>query len=348
MMKKISFETLWAGILGIIAISASIVELFISGITTLTVISAIKDIAETLVVVMVFFAAIRHVFSKKEIDKLDYLEFWEENDIEILKSNSMRDFTKQILYGMPILIHNGDHADLLDYIKKARRSPKLDNDARTTLDCVLAMLNVFISINSTDPLGYEKFSELQEALATAYEDDIKDADVAAWCKILRNDKQQLLLEKYADSLNGEEKRKYLGEAIAQCNECIKLLDAQIKSNTIDSNYALLFCALTKRNLSQLYKKLNNTEKEREFCENTLEDRQKLFSHYKLERNSNGITMDYITQEYILALVEQYRFTEDKESLKAIIDELYGKMKAKKELQNMIIKKIESEINTFTA
>lgn len=350
MIKKMSFETRWAGILGIIAIAATITELFVSGITALTVIGAIKDIAETLVVVMVFFATIKHILksSDKRIDKLNYLEFVEKNKTEILKSKDVSVYAKEILYGMTVLIHSGEIDELHNRIKNTlKNSTKLSTETRATLSCILAMLDVFIATARLKlPLSEDKFKEIMPKLEIAYEKDIKDTDLAVWCKILRNDKQQLCFEKYSDSLIGEEKIKYLNEAIDKCNECNKLLNDLEKDNPIDANYVLLYRALTYRNLSQLYKKLSDEEKAKSYCEKTLEARQNLFGHYKSERNSNGITMDYITQEYILALAEQRNFAEsaDKEKLTLEINELFDVLKDKHKFQNSIIDKINEEIN----
>ena len=64
-MKKIENETLWSGILGIIAVLAAVVELILSGIEALTVVAAVKDIASTLAVVMVLILAIKQTIHKE-------------------------------------------------------------------------------------------------------------------------------------------------------------------------------------------------------------------------------------------------------------------------------------------
>lgn len=64
-MKKIEFETLWSGILGIIAVIAAVVELVLGGIEAVTLAAAIKDIAGTLAVVMVLFVAIKQTAHKE-------------------------------------------------------------------------------------------------------------------------------------------------------------------------------------------------------------------------------------------------------------------------------------------
>ena len=64
-MRKIEFETFWSGVLGIIAVIAAVVELYLSGIDAVTVAAAVKDIAGTLAVVMVLFVAIRQTVHRE-------------------------------------------------------------------------------------------------------------------------------------------------------------------------------------------------------------------------------------------------------------------------------------------
>ena len=68
MFKKIDKEILFGGIFGIIAIVAAIGEMVANGISISTILGAIKDIAGTLVAVMVFIIAIKHLFVKKAAD----------------------------------------------------------------------------------------------------------------------------------------------------------------------------------------------------------------------------------------------------------------------------------------
>ena len=65
MFKKIDKEIVFGGIFGIIAVVAATGEMIISGISVATILSATKDIAGTLVAVMVFIIAIKHLFVKK-------------------------------------------------------------------------------------------------------------------------------------------------------------------------------------------------------------------------------------------------------------------------------------------
>ena len=64
-MKKIEFETLWSGILGIVAVIATIAELILTGIEPATLAGAVKDIAGTLAVIMVLLVTIKKLTNKE-------------------------------------------------------------------------------------------------------------------------------------------------------------------------------------------------------------------------------------------------------------------------------------------
>ena len=68
MFKKIDKEILFGGVLGIIAIVATVGEMIVNGVSAATILGAVKDIAGTLVAVMVFIIAVRHLFVKKATD----------------------------------------------------------------------------------------------------------------------------------------------------------------------------------------------------------------------------------------------------------------------------------------
>lgn len=69
-MKKIEFETLWSGILGIVAVIATIAELVLSGIEPAAIAGAVKDIAGTLAVIMVLLVTLKQL-TKKEPHNFD-------------------------------------------------------------------------------------------------------------------------------------------------------------------------------------------------------------------------------------------------------------------------------------
>lgn len=71
-MKKIDFsefdyfEKIGGGILGVIAIVSAILEMIFNGISAATIAGAAKDIASTLIVVMVLLVALKKLFPKKQ------------------------------------------------------------------------------------------------------------------------------------------------------------------------------------------------------------------------------------------------------------------------------------------
>ncbi len=63
-LEKLGVETLWGGIFGVIAILAIIAELFLNGVSAESIVGAVKDIAGTVVSVMVFAIAIKHIIKQ--------------------------------------------------------------------------------------------------------------------------------------------------------------------------------------------------------------------------------------------------------------------------------------------
>lgn len=67
-MKKIGYETFWGGIFGGIAILTAIFSLIFGEFTVSAVADCVKDVAGTLVVVIVLFVAIKQLLPKKSGD----------------------------------------------------------------------------------------------------------------------------------------------------------------------------------------------------------------------------------------------------------------------------------------
>ena len=71
-MKKVDFsefdrfEKIWGGVLGAIAIIAAVLEMIFTGISAATIMGAIKDVASTLIVVMVLLVALKKLFPKRQ------------------------------------------------------------------------------------------------------------------------------------------------------------------------------------------------------------------------------------------------------------------------------------------
>ena len=68
MFRKIDKEILFGGIFGILAVAATVGEMIANGISAATVWGAVKDIAGTIVAIMVFIVAVKHLFVKKARD----------------------------------------------------------------------------------------------------------------------------------------------------------------------------------------------------------------------------------------------------------------------------------------
>ena len=91
--KRLDRETLFGGIFGVIAIVAIIVEMVLAGISAESVTAAIKDIAGTVVSVMVFIIAIKHILkqfkeSKSFEDNLkNALDSWRDDHSNMIVVN---------------------------------------------------------------------------------------------------------------------------------------------------------------------------------------------------------------------------------------------------------------------
>lgn len=91
-MNKINAETLFGGIFSIISIIAAIIEMALNKYETVFIAGAIKDIAATMLAVMLLFLVFKN-FYKKKIDNFEErlenkLKQWEEdNKTVIVKSD---------------------------------------------------------------------------------------------------------------------------------------------------------------------------------------------------------------------------------------------------------------------
>ena len=63
-LKRLDKEVLWGGIFGLIAIVAILAEMFLNGISAESIVAAVKDIAGTIIAVMVFMVAARHILQQ--------------------------------------------------------------------------------------------------------------------------------------------------------------------------------------------------------------------------------------------------------------------------------------------
>lgn len=70
-MKKMDKQTLWAGIVGVIALIAILCELFFGGISTASVSASIKDLMGIIIDVMVFILAIKIAAKKTNTESME-------------------------------------------------------------------------------------------------------------------------------------------------------------------------------------------------------------------------------------------------------------------------------------
>jgi len=82
MFKRIDKEVLFGGIFGIVAIIAAIGEMIANGISVAGILGAAKDVAGTVVAVMVFIIAVKHLFVRKATDFNGVFELEMEKVIE--------------------------------------------------------------------------------------------------------------------------------------------------------------------------------------------------------------------------------------------------------------------------
>lgn len=162
MFKKIDKEILFGGIFGIIAIVATAGEMIANGISIATIFGAIKDIAGTLVAVMVFIIAVRHLFVKKAADFNGVFEAEMEKIIAKYAPIILKDDSVEGRYNI---------ASNLDSIlgKEAGAYHSMfDINSRTSIS---------FNISKTVFMGKSKnsFDDLQQKIATQIGSKLKDS-----------------------------------------------------------------------------------------------------------------------------------------------------------------------------
>ena len=110
-MRKIRHETLWGGMFGILAIIAAMVEMASNGFIPSSIAAAIKDIAGTMVAVMVLFYAVRNLIPRKEKlsfeDKLkSTLAAWEKSNSTLIEKSVDDDRTGKYGFNMRTDVRN--------------------------------------------------------------------------------------------------------------------------------------------------------------------------------------------------------------------------------------------------
>ena len=323
----------------------------------------LKDTFSTIMVFIVLFVAVSHLkdrFSEKK-DKLDYIDFWNENKSDIFECEDVSLFENHLLYGMQAATYTIEETkELYLRIGGILKQKKYSNpQTESVLLCAQAILEVFYKTERlTKPLNQQDFYAIRDKLTVPYEDKINNSNLAAWCKIMRNDKLELAYEFYAENLEGVEKNIILNEALVKCNECIRLLDTQVSKNPNDKNFALLYRSYINRNIAQIHKNLysigHNEEDIKQFNKYiliTYNNRKELYDHYQFERKTKTLTNDYITQEYILSLAEKYNLEENptiKQEIENEISSKYKQWTLQNDTRIMLLKRIEMAIDEISS
>ncbi len=298
---------------------------------------------------------------------IDYFDSWNENSFEIYHFTGDVRIADKLIYGMQAAIYSDEFDRLYDQLGSIKKdlSEKDSFNDYPAVACAMAILNVFVvSRRLTVVPTEEQFEMLCEALEYTYESEIDDDDLRAWCEIFRKDKLELLYEMYASKESDADYKKDLYyTALGLCDEVVSLIDKQTaksqqSKHRSDEKYALIYRAFVNRNISQVHKQLSLLEPENaeehtrlhmEYCAKTLEIRSELYKYYKGSRRENTISMDFVSQEYLLALAEQYKFEENPRKKAEILrtaKTIYYKWRDKNAVRNMIFEKVKAESAGF--
>lgn len=132
--KRLDRETLFGGVFGVIAIVAIIVEMVLAGVSAESVTSAIKDIAGTVVSVMVFIIAIKHILkqfkeSKSFEDNLkNALDKWHDDHVNMIVRKEKYDIE-----------HKDQPASCYSFGLKTNISDFYDNKSTNSTGCFVRM-----------------------------------------------------------------------------------------------------------------------------------------------------------------------------------------------------------------
>ena len=299
----------------------------------------LKDAFNTVMVFFVLFVSLIHLkdrFSENK-DKLDYLDYWDEYSDDIYTTDNMTLFEKPLLYGLQAATFSDETEKLslrIDYVLEHKLYQNI-TQTESILSAVRAMLSVFSkterltkSLSEADFLGK---GGVKDTLSILYEKNISDPSLATWCEIMRKDKLELAYEMYAEGLPDNEKLEPLYTALTICNECNELINKLLADHPGDTNFALLYRSYTNRNIAQIHKKLYNINKKgkdleeyRHYTAITFDYRKQLYEFFLAKRKTKTIASDYVTQEYTLALAEQYQFVDSESERNRIAAEVKDK------------------------
>lgn len=162
MLKKINKEVLFGGIFGIIAIIAALGEMIANGFSIGTVLATVKDIAGTLVAVMVFIIAIKHLFVKKPTD---------------FNGIFTAEMEKVISKYSPILIKSKDAIGRYNIASNLDSIVGKETGAYHTMFDIVSRKEITFHISKTVFMGKSKesFDELQQKISTQIGSKIKNS-----------------------------------------------------------------------------------------------------------------------------------------------------------------------------
>lgn len=309
-----------------------------------------------------------HIKTFKPTDKLDYFDNWEEIKLDIFDFEGDVRIADKLIYGMQAAIYSGEFDELYKTLENIKE--KLSKADRFkdygAVACAMAVLKVFVdSRRLSQPLTDAQFSDLCDDLEIEYEKNITDKDLKAWCSIFRTDKLALCYELYArGQQDDEEKAELYHEALKLSYKVLEKIDAHINgenedtSGKKDENYALLYRAFSNRNISQIHKILVELEPEKadehlaeqkKYCKETYLNRKELYNFYKSSARENSRAMDLFSQEYYIALVEQYEFEEsftERKKIKQTAKKIHDKLVDRAKIQNMILETVKAKKTEF--
>ncbi len=351
--KYIDVNIIYQAIFGLASILCAILAC-VFNYSLAAVFDVMKDVFSTLMVFVVFVVAIHHFkerFGPKK-DKFDYIDHWENNKADIY-GEDISSFLKPLIYGLQAATYSSEETEeLYKHIDGLlAEKPRMDSTTKRVLIMAKAILELFIKTKRlNEPLIDKKvFEDIVNVLSSPCENDIDDAEFAAWCRIFRTDKLELAYECYASGLEGIQKVQYLTLALEKCKECIGLLDSQVRKNPDDRNFALLYLSYLNRNIAQIHSelyKINNDKSDLDISNKyiliTYNIRKELYDYFHNVRKAKTLTADYITQEYVLSLSEKYGLEKNPEIKQEIAKEIhsnYDKWVLQSETRNMLLKKI---------
>lgn len=309
----------------------------------------------------------QYMSTSQNTNKLDYFDNWEENVLDIYHYTGDVRIADKLIYGMQAAIYSGDFDRLYKQLGtvKDKLSKKDTFGDYKPVACAMAILNVFVTTRRlTKSLTEEEFALMFDALNHEYEKDIKDSELSVWCKIFRKDKLELCYENFAQGQENEaEKREYYIEALKLCHEVSEMIEEQVQkddNSTIkkDEGYSLIYQAFANRNISQIHMHLAKLEHEKadehlnaqkEYCKKTLEYRKRLYDYYKGSARETSLSMDFISQEYLLALAEQFKFEEsivERKKIEFTAKNIFNKWQDRNKIRNMIFEKVREEAKNF--